>query len=954
MSAGILSPQQLRSLVEDKWQRDSDALAIGLHVSSSMKGPAEVEFEFGRAKVVRADTVFQVREALLYAEREQNRLVLLTGLQQKDLGLDVVARLARSRLFAVDHWASLSSLFKAKELDRSVLDPAIAQALMDFAPADGYPPVSAGILDQGTVWRAICRHVFDMGESEPDLVSLLLWAASEKGPKRYKQAGEAICGSLRKRLVHNQGDAAESILRFVESNAGADALALAVTCLVVYGSGEEPTLDAAAARMEQYHANKPIPQTVGRTLGKVAIDAIADLDRHDDPRVAQHHLQRADELLKQFICHEHAYRNPLTRLSFEQRLGRLGHAIQKAIKKPENSVIAVAQFEGVFIEGCEARLEEIESHRLARLGRNKDQVLKAEMAVRLVRWLGMKDEGGRMKDEAKSHSSSLIFQNSDQHIREMSFVDWAREPLCRGEDVAELSAAYQLLDQLVLERRESISRSFARELADWSAVGSRDAGVLGVEDVLGQVVSKVVEAGNKVLVVVLDGMSWAICHELLEDIRQDHWFEATIDESNAPPRPVIATIPSVTHFSRASLLSGMLVKGDQTVERRNFESNKDLVEVCDKRYPPILFHKQQLTEGNRGAISAELSARLTAANHKVIGVVINAIDDRLSNAQQVVESWSLSRISPLRALLRLARDSGRVVILASDHGHVWHRPDGQYRPYEESSRWRSDDGKCAPDEIVLSGSRSVAGTDSVIVPWSEKVYYSRQQNGYHGGASPQEMVCPLVLLTDKTSAYSGLYPCEYPKPEWWSAAPTASPVIEEPQVSITIPADQTATRSGTPTLFDLDELEKDEGGRMKDEGGRRKDEGGRMKDEGGRRKEEKEGVHPSSFNLQPSNSWIERLLQSQAYKDQKAMLRRHPVDDAVLRACLVALDASGGIMTPTAFAKAADIPLVRLDGLVRQIARVLNVDGYEILTLDRTENRMELNVTRLKRQFHLE
>jgi hypothetical protein len=917
----ILSPNQIRTIIEDKWQRDSDALAVGLHVSSSMKGPTEVEFEFGKAKVVRADTVFAVREALLAAEREQQRLVLLTGLQQKDLGLDVVARLARSRLFAVDHWASLSSLFKAKELDRSILDPAIAQALMDFAPADGYPPVSAGILDAGTVWRAICRHVFDMGESEPDLVSLLLWASSEKGPKRYKQAGEAICASLRNRLVQNLGDTAESILQFVESNAGTDALALAVTCLVVYGSEEDATLDAAAARMEQYHGNKPIAKTVGRTLGKVSIDAIADLDRHDDPRVAQDHLQRADELLKQFICHEHAYRNPLTRLSFEQRLSRLGHAIQAAIKTPENSVAAVAQSEGVYIDGCEAGLEEIAAHRLAKLGRNKDQVSKAEMAVRLVRWLN-----------GTAVSSGSFAESAGQQIREMSFVDWAREPLCRGEDVADLSAAYQLLDRIVLERRESISHSFAKALADWSAVGSKDAGVMGVEDVLDRVVSRVVEAGNRVLLVVLDGMSWAICHELLEDIRQDHWFEATLDESNAPPLPVIATIPSVTHFSRASLLSGMLAKGDQNVERKNFESNKDLVEVCDKKSPPVLFHKQQLTEGNRGAISAELSAKLTASSHKVIGVVINAIDDRLNNAQQVMESWSLSRISPLRALLRLARDSGRVVILASDHGHVWHRPDGQYRPYEESSRWRSDDGKCAPDEIVLSGSRMVTGASSVIVPWSEKVYYSRQQNGYHGGATPQEMVCPLVLLTDKTSAYSGLYRCEYPKPEWWSAAPIASPVIEEPQVTITIPADQTAPKSGTPTLFDLEELEKVEGGRRKDE---------------------KKKIDPSSLNLQPSDTWIDALFTSQAYKDQKAMLRRHPVDDAVLRTCLIALNASGGIMTPTAFAKAAEIPLVRLDGLVRQIARVLNVDGYEILTLDRTENRMELNVTKLKRQFDL-
>ena len=928
MSVGTLSPQQVRSLVEDKWQRDREALAVGLHVLSSMKGPTEVEFDFGKAKVVRADTVFEIREALLAAERDQQRVVLLTELQQKDLGLDVVARLARSRLFAVDHWASLSSLFKAKELDRSILDPAIAQALMDFAPADGYPPVSAGILDAGTVWRAICRHVFDMGESEPDLVSLLLWASSEKGPKRYKQAGVAICSSLRKRLVHNLGEAAESILRFVESNTGPDALALAVTCLVVYGAGDDATLDAAAARMEQYHSNKPIPKSVGRTLGKVAIDAIADLDRLEDPRVAQHYLQRADELLKQFICHEYAYRNPLTRLSFEQRLGRLGNAIQAAVKRSENDVIAVAQHTGVLTAACEARLEEIAVHRLAKLGRNKDQVSKAEMAVRLVRWLSTTDL-----------PVGSFAENAKHQIREMSFVDWAREPLCRGEDVADLSAAYQLLDRIVLERREALSHSFAKALADWSAVGSKDVGALGVEDVLGRVVSKVVEAGNRVLLVVLDGMSWAICHELLEDIRQDHWFEATLDESNAPPLPVIATIPSVTHFSRASLLSGMLAKGDQNVERKNFEGNKELLEVCDKKYPPILFHKQQLTEGNRGAISAELSAKLTGTQHKVVGVVINAIDDRLSNAQQIVENWSLSRISPLRALLRLARDSGRVVILASDHGHVWHRPDGHYRPYEESSRWRSDDGKCAPDEIVLSGKRIVAGGNTVIVPWTEKVYYGRQQNGYHGGATPQEMVCPLVLLTDKTSAYSGLYRCEYPKPEWWSAAPVASPIIAEPQVTITIPSDEAATKPGNLMLFDPTKIEKDE----------------LEKDEGGKRKvEDERSIHPSSFSPQPLVAWIDALFQSQAYKDQKAMLRRHPVDDAVLRACLSALHASGGIMTPTAFAKAADIPMARLDGLVRQIARVLNVDGYEILTLDRTENRMELNVAKLKRQFDLD
>ena len=58
-------------------------------------------------------------------------------------------------------------------------------------------------------------------------------------------------------------------------------------------------------------------------------------------------------------------------------------------------------------------------------------------------------------------------------------------------------------------------------------------------------------------------------------------------------------------------------------------------------------------------------------------------------------------------------------------------------------------------------------------------------------------------------------------------------------------------------------------------------------------------------------------------------------------------------MTPAAFAKAADVPTARLDGLIARMQRVLNVDGYEILTLDRNENRVELNVAKLKRQFDL-
>jgi hypothetical protein len=899
MTVAPISPQQLRSLVEDKWQRDQEAPAVGLHVTTAWRGPAEVEFDFGKASIVRADTVFQVREALLSAELQNRRIILLTKLQYTDLGQDVVARLARCRLFPIDDWASLCALFRAKELDRSICDQAIAQALLENAPAAGYPPVSAGILDAGTVWRAVSRHVFEMGESEPDLVGVLLWATSKTGSARYLNANDELKKSLSQRLTGRLGDVADSVLRLIESGAGANALALAVVCQVIFGEAEDTTLDAAAARMEQYHGNKPVSKGVGRTLGRAAQDAIADLDRRDDPRIAQQHLQQADELLRQFRCEDHAYRNRLTLLGYEQRLARLGEQIVSAIEAPSESAI----------QRCEELQQHIANHRLSKIGRYQERALRTEMAVRLVRWLCR-----------PSPSSAAFADLASTYSKELAFVDWARESICRGDEEPDLSKAFQQLDQVVFNRRSEFSQAFAKALADWTSVGSKFAGLCGVEDVLEQIVAKVA-ADNRVLLIVLDGMSWAVCHELLDDIRREHWFEATLNESSLPPLPVIATVPSVTNFSRATLLSGKVTNGDQGVERRNFEDHPALKAVCDRKNPPVVYHKKEATEGMRGVVGDDLSEAILSEKKRIVGVVINAIDDFLSKGEQMPMIWSISRISPLGDLLKLARDSGRVVILASDHGHVWHRHDARKLSSEMGSRWRLNQGTLEPGELVISGTRVRDGREgnAVIVPWTEAIYYERQHNGYHGGATPQEMVCPLVILRDKSSAYSGLFPCEYPKPEWWSSAPTAAAIIESSPVSI-LPKHPT-------TLFDG------------------------MPDEP---QEAVRPIQPVKAVSVPAKDWIKRLLSSPAYKDQKEMIRRHAPEDSLVQCSLEALDANGGIMTPAAFAKAADLPPARLDPLIAQMKRLLNVDGYEILTLNRNENKVELNVAKLKRQFDLD
>ena len=89
-----------------------------------------------------------------------------------------------------------------------------------------------------------------------------------------------------------------------------------------------------------------------------------------------------------------------------------------------------------------------------------------------------------------------------------------------------------------------------------------------MEDVLSEFVAMIAAANNRFRLVVREGMSWGVCHELLGDVRNEHWFEATLDESSTLPAPIVATVPSITTYSRTSLLSGELVKGEPTAVGR--------------------------------------------------------------------------------------------------------------------------------------------------------------------------------------------------------------------------------------------------------------------------------------------------------------------------------------------------------------------------------------------------
>jgi len=63
-------------------------------------------------------------------------------------------------------------------------------------------------------------------------------------------------------------------------------------------------------------------------------------------------------------------------------------------------------------------------------------------------------------------------------------------------------------------------------------------------------------------------------------------------------------------------------------------------------------------------------------------------------------------------------------------------------------RYRADGGAATDGELRVAGQRvqQAIGRAEVTVAWSRNIRYSSKKRGYHGGASPLEIVSPLAIL----------------------------------------------------------------------------------------------------------------------------------------------------------------------------------------------------------------
>lgn len=798
-----------------------------------------------------------LREALIPEVDPQRALLLLTPVVT--LGDDVAARLFNRRVIRPDPEAALIEAFDVRALDAAIPGWLVAE-LVALAPAEGYERTGARLLDADRAWAAFLRHGLQV-EPPGGLTELLTWAEGP-GRERFKALDDQAGADVRERLGATVPGAA-GILAAVSADRGDDVLAVGLALrLLVDG------VDAQALAKGRTH----LPYVAGWTWNArdasawaTAAEALLRQRLEDDPAAAQATLQAADRWMERLEVGALASSSDVLSAGLRRRLAVLGEAIDKGV-------------------GVEAAAAAVRCHRLAA---GDDSAEVAQLAQRLVAWLERPDTvPASFRDAAAAH------------VSDDAYADLARTVLRYGGGEPTLDAALRRLVARADARREAQEERFAGRLAAWSAHAQTGGELLGVEDVLDVVVAPLATQ-VPVVVVVLDGTSHRVAVELLEDAIAAGWTE--LRRAEQPDRAlVLAALPSVTTYSRASLLSGRLTKSLAAGEQDAFAEHSAL-RAANGGEEPRLFHKGEIADAH-GGLSAPLRTALESSQ-RVVGAVINAVDAHLAADDQLRSAWRIRDIVPLRSLMSAARDAGRLVVLCSDHGHILeHASSARSHGGTGGERWAAADRPAQAGEVLVEGPRMLAGAGRALLAWSETVRFTNaKKHGYHGGASAQEVLAPLVVLAPTLpEAIAGWAEAPYDPPAWWTGAQAPAP--SPPPAPV-----------GEPTANQQLSLDA-----------------------------------PAA-----APDWIGRLMASAAYADQRARVTRTPLPDERVVELLIALDARDGTILSPALAQAVGIAPLRLGGTLAALRGLLNYDGYDVLEVDEVSDTVRLRRDVLFEQFEL-
>lgn len=830
--------------------------------ASEWEGKDTLQFADGRTvPVFFSNSDLAIRDRLNRATPEEP-VVILTELSDSQLGKDLLAQLAHQRVRQLSVWDPVLAAFGARSIaPRLRKAQSLPEALQRLEPAAGYLKAPNGVLTESHAWDQLIRVVLGtVPETSLDLTRALLdpVVANRLAQDSPEQLSELVA-PISDRLEQLTGPAAAPMLACVSRRHSKILVPAGLVARVAYSSSQA-NLMAARGQMKSWYGSVMADET-----GIAVADAAEAAFRESSADERSAWQRQAEELLNELGIVEEAWRSERIRLGFEQRLERLSSLLRDG-----SSDLA---------EVKEA-LQMAEKHTLAEPGR----VRAARMAVRLRLFL----------DEERVEAESFV-EAARFHVNEGGWVDLAREALDKDDPNPGVDDAYRVLAENADIIRAQTSKRFAHLLAKSTAAGSL-GGCIGVESALEERVVPLA-AGHPVLVILLDGLSEAAFRSIRSSIGEENWTD--IGPGDVERTPMVAALPSVTNYSRVSLLSGSLQTGAQKAERDGFEGK--LTNFGEVK----LFHKADLAKVD------EIVNAISREQTRVVGVVVNAIDDLLDKGDLAHFQWTLESIKPLQSMLSAAYDAGRVVVIAGDHGHVLERSSELRSDDSGGSRWRLP-GLDPPqaDEVLVEGPRVLVAGGKAVLAANEGVRYTGKRAGYHGGATPQEVITPLATLAPSGVRIEGWGPCAENEPAWWLIEkPIAA---EHPSASVR-PATPDRVGHGQTTIFDSSSEETE---------------------------------------LETRSAWIDELIGSEAFAASRARLTRVP-SEAQIVGVLAVLDRGQGVAGESVVAQALGIPKMRVSQVVASIRPLLNLEGFQVLEHDRSTGEIRLDRELLKKQFAL-
>ncbi|RSM79385.1 BREX-2 system phosphatase PglZ [Kibdelosporangium aridum] len=846
-------------------------------------GADHLEAEGREARIVACPSVLAVLAALAGEGAETDHvtgdLVVLTDRSQDELGEAIMSRLHGNQLYDVSRDTLLNDVLQPKQVDVRLRERRrawLTDALIELAQAGEANSLHGTVLTLELAITRVLRERLGLDLDELDLVEVIALADDSRRRARWRALPPTHRQGMIDWLVERLGEPAGLVMRLAEGRD--DVLADLLVADVLTATAADPELAALFGGFAGVRWGSPLPPA---THVRAAADSAVALARSaSTDRVAQQ-VRRADSVLADLGGRRFAAHSDVLPSGFEQRLRHAVDAVD------------------------EADLDPLYRHRD---GRDQAAIVRrVEAAVRVRRWLDI---------PTSEHEYASVSDWMTGYARDLAWLDRELTQLRQGAPWPEVAAVFGRLIRSASQRRRSLDLAFSRILP--SAAGQTPRTLLAVETVLPTVVADLAST-RKVLLVVVDGMSMPVAVELAESVvgSGDNGWTEVVRPVDGGREAVLAAFPTETSYSRTSLLTASLRRGDAGVERSAFGSHP----FWPARTRAQLVHKDGLAGRDGGDLGAELTEAFTASNNKhVVAVVLNAVDESLPTSRQADDpTWHYRDVSGLPELLERAALDGWIVVLTSDHGHVLEH-DSTHRPDSTGgARWRMPGERpLGEDEVLLRGPRVLVPGNEVVLAATEDIRYGRRTRGYHGGASLAEVAIPLiVLLPPGSPELAGWTFHSLGPPDWWTGRTVAGPVVSASTPTRHSKPDRRRRRpvksdiADAPTLFSEPE--------------------------------------PDAA----SSASIGRALISSAtfVAAHKAFPRNRVPDPDTVANVVDVLVAAGGRSPVAAVLQAAGAPGRNPRALVGALKKLLNFDQFPVIDLVDNDRTVVLNRTLLEEQF---